>query len=102
MGVNIVSKRRIPKDKEETIMPLISQLRKLARTQPGFSAEETWRHLEQPEEYLVVRQWDSEAEWNDWHSSRERVELQEKIESMLGTKTEYIPYEIIRRTEKSH
>lgn len=101
MSVIIVSKRNVSKDKEEAIMPLIIQLRKLAKGQPGFNSEEIWRHLEHPEEYMVVRAWGSEDEWHDWHSNQQRVEIQEKIEALLGRKTEYNPYEIIRRTEKS-
>ena len=82
-------------------MPLITQLRRLAKAQPGFSSEETWRHVERPEEYLVVRAWDSEDDWYNWHSSQKRIEIQEKIEALLGKKTEYSPYEIIHRAEKS-
>ena len=101
MGVIIISKRKVAKDKEEAVMPLITHLRKLAKGQPGFNFEETWRHLESPDEYLVVRGWDSEDDWYTWHSSQKRVEIQKKIEGLLGKKTEYSPYEIIHRIEKS-
>jgi len=101
MGVKIVSKRTVTKDKEEAVIPLITHLRKLAKGQPGFNSEETWRHLERPDEYLVVRAWDSEDHWHTWHSSQERIEIQKKIERVLGKKTEYSTYEIIHRTEKS-
>jgi heme-degrading monooxygenase HmoA len=100
MGVRIVSKRKVTKDKEEDVMPLIIQLRKLARGQPGFRSEEIWRNLDHPEEYLVVRAWDSEEEWNDWHLSRQRIEIQETIQALIGEKTEYNLYEIIHITEK--
>ena len=81
-------------------MPLIIQLRKLAKGQPGFNSEETWRHLDRPDEYLVVREWESEDEWYKWHASQQRIEIQKKIEALLGEKTEYTPYEIIYRIEK--
>jgi len=100
MGVKIVSKRNVPGEKEESVMPLIIQLRKLAMVQPGFDYEETWRHLDRPEEYLVVRAWDSEDDWRSWHSNPQRIEVQEKIETLLGRKTEYIPYTIVDRVEK--
>ncbi len=100
MGVKIVSKRNLTGEKEETVMPLINQLRKLAMVQPGFEYEETWRHLDRPEEYLVVRAWDSEDDWHNWHSNQQRIEIQDKIEVALGRKTEYIPYAIIDRIEK--
>ena len=81
-------------------MPLIIQLRKLAKVQPGFEYEETWRHLDHPDEYLVVREWESEEDWYKWHSSEQRGEVQGRIEALLDKKTEYSPYEIIHRIEK--
>ena len=100
MGVKIISKRKVTKEKEEAVMPLIIQLRKAAKAQPGFQFEEVWRHLDHPDEYLVVREWESEDEWYNWHSSQQRAEIQVKIEALLGRKTEYSPYEIIHRIEK--
>ena len=100
MGVKIVSRRYLTGEKEEAVMPLIIQLRKLAMVQPGFEYEETWRHLDRPEEYLVVRAWDSEDDWHNWHSNQQRIEIQERIEAALGRKTEYSPYAIIDRIEK--
>ena len=100
MGVIIISKREVTKDKEQALMPLILQLRKLAKGRPGFNSEETWRHLKHLEEYLVVRAWESEDDWENWHSSQQRIEIQEKIEALLGKKTEYSFYEIIHRAEK--
>lgn len=100
MGVKIISKRNLTVEKEQVVMPLIIQLRKLAMVQPGFEYEETWRHLDRPEEYLVVRAWDTEDDWHNWHSNQQRIEIQEKIEAVLGRKTEYSPYSTIDRVEK--
>jgi heme-degrading monooxygenase HmoA len=100
MGVKIISKRTITKEKEEELMPLIIQLRNLAKIQSGFEYEETWRHLDHPDEYLVVREWEEEDDWHKWHASEERNEIQEKIEVQLGKKTEYSPYGIIHRIGK--
>lgn len=100
MGVKIISKRNLTVEKEQAVIPLIIQLRKLAMVQPGFEYEETWRHLDRPEEYLVVRAWDTEDDWHNWHSNQQRIEIQEKIEAVLGRKTEYSPYSTIDRVEK--
>jgi heme-degrading monooxygenase HmoA len=100
MGVKIVSKRNLTRGKEESVIPLIVELRKLAMVQPGFVYEETWRHLERSEEYLVVRAWDSEDDWQAWHSSKQRIKIQDMIEAALGRKTEYAPYTVIDRIEK--
>ena len=99
MSVKIVSRRYLTGE-EEAVIPLIIQLRKLAMVQPGFEYEETWRHLDRPEEYLVVRAWDSEDDWHNWHSNQQRIEIQERIEAALGRKTEYSPCAIIDLIEK--
>ena len=100
MGIKIISKRKVPESKEEVIMPLINQLRALAQKQPGFNSEETWRRVDYPDEYLVVRQWDSEDDWGLWLTNKERVKIRDQIEKQLGEHTEYISYEIIHRIEK--
>ena len=100
MGVKIVSKRKVVEEREPVVMPLIKELRKMAKDQQGFVSEETWRHLERPEEYLVVREWDSEDDWDLWVSSEKRVKIQGEIESRLEERTEYNLYEIIGRTER--
>jgi heme-degrading monooxygenase HmoA len=100
MGVKIVSKRNLSSEKEDSVIPLITELRKIAMIQPGFAYEEIWRHLERPEEYLVVRAWDSEDDWQAWHSNKQRIKIQDQIEAALGRKTEYVPYTVIDRIEK--
>ncbi|MBW1817251.1 MAG: antibiotic biosynthesis monooxygenase [Deltaproteobacteria bacterium] len=86
--------------KEKDILPLVLDLKKLGKAQPGFISEEIWRHLEKRDEYLVVRSWDSEDDWYQWLANPQRISIQGKIESQLGRKTEYSPYELVRRTEK--
>jgi heme-degrading monooxygenase HmoA len=100
MGIKIVSQRQVPKDKENAVMPIIEELSAFAKLQPGFHSQETWRHLNQPEKYLIVREWDSEEDWRQWQSSAQRVEIQQRIEAILAMKTEYTPYEIIQRIDK--
>ena len=98
MGIMVISKRVIDESREKEILPLLSDLKKLAQAQPGFSSEELWRHVEKRDEYLVLRLWDSEEDWENWLSNPQRADIQDKIQSHLGHKTEYDAYEIIRRT----
>jgi heme-degrading monooxygenase HmoA len=100
MGVMVISKRVIGGDREKEALTLLSDLKRLAKDEPGFNSEELWRHLEKTDEYLLVRSWDSEEDWRNWLSNPKRVAIEEKIESLLGRKTEYSAYEILRRTER--
>jgi heme-degrading monooxygenase HmoA len=69
MAVRIVSRRKVAEDREIDVMPLIRQLQQMAKNQPGYRSEETWRHLERKQQYLVVREWESEKDWYQWESS---------------------------------
>jgi heme-degrading monooxygenase HmoA len=38
---------------------------------------------------LVISTWDSSDDWNKWATSQERNEVQGRIDSLLGSQTEY-------------
>ncbi len=85
-------KRRVPSAKEKDLVSLIMELRSMASKQPGYISGETMRHLQNPDEYLVISTWDSVDDWNAWIAKPERKALQEKIDELLGRKTEYDIY----------
>jgi heme-degrading monooxygenase HmoA len=92
MAVKIIINRKVSKEKEKDLRPLLIQLRALATAQPGYISGETLRNVESPEEYLVISTWQSIDNWKEWASSRKRSEIQEKIDKLLGTKTKYNLY----------
>jgi len=50
------------------------------------------RSLEKPEEFIVISTWQSSQEWKNWLASRERREIQSKIDQLLGGETTYEIY----------
>ncbi len=92
MAVKIIIKRKVSKDKETNLLPLLIQLRALATAQPGYISGETLRNMKNPEEYLVISTWQSTENWDTWVSSPQRAEIQDKIDSLLGRKTAYDTY----------
>ena len=54
MAVKIILRRKIAKDKEASLLPLLIQMRALATSQPGYISGETLRNMEDPEEVLVI------------------------------------------------
>jgi heme-degrading monooxygenase HmoA len=89
MTARILIKREVPKGKEGALLPLLTELRTLAMAQPGYISGETLRNMDNPQDFLVISTWHSVDDWNAWISSRERNELQKKIDTLLGQKTEY-------------
>jgi len=92
MAVKVILKRKVPKDKEKDLLPLLLELRSKAMRQPGYISGETLRSMDSPEELIVIGTWQSKEAWDKWASSKERSEVQERIDSLLGEKTEYNVY----------
>ena len=92
MSVKIAIRRNVPREREEELRPLLLKLRGLATAQKGYISGETLRNVDNPEEYLVMSTWQALDDWREWLSSTQRAEIQEKIDSLLGKKTEYSVY----------
>jgi len=89
MAVKILIKRIVPHDKAKAMIPLVRQMRASAANQPGYITGETLRHLDKPEEFLVISTWQSSEDWKKWLQSGERNEVQSKIDDLLGGETTY-------------
>ena len=96
MAIKILIKRKIPTGlKDPNFNKLIRQLRALAIVQHGYISGETLKRLDDPHDYLVISTWQNTDAWNAWRMSRERMEIQERIDALLGTPTEYEMYEYL-------
>jgi len=89
MAVKIMIRRRVPKEKEGELLPLLIQMRALATAQPGYISGETLRNLEEPDEFLVISTWMSVENWKDWATSKQRMEIQSRIDDLLQSPTDY-------------
>ena len=89
MAVKTLIKRTVPQDKARQIIPLFRQMRSLANSQPGYISGETLKSLDKPHTFLVISTWQSSDDWGKWLLSKERQEVQEQIDALLGGKTEY-------------
>jgi len=92
MAVKIIIKRIVPQNKKEALKPLLQKLRNLAMEQPGYISGETFKRIDRPGESLVVSTWQSMEDWRAWVRSDERRGTQEKIDHLLGEKTDYEVY----------
>ena len=92
MAVKIIIRRRVPRDKEARLVPLLIELRSKATTQPGYISGETLRNVGDSEDFIVISTWQSEEAWRSWESGTERSEVQERIDDLLEGKAEYGVY----------
>ena len=93
MAIEVLIKRRVKQGPQaRKVVPLILRLRALATFQPGYISGETLCNLDNPEDCLVISRWESREYWETWFYSKERSEIQKKIEQITGEKTEYTIY----------
>jgi len=92
MAVKILIKRKVPADKAKEMIPLFRQMRSMATNQPGYISGETMKRLDEPDEFLVISTWHSSEDWEKWLESEDRRKIQDKIDALLGGKTEYEIY----------
>jgi len=93
MSIEVMIKRKIRQGPQAgKLVPLILQLRVLATYQPGYISGRTLYNLENPEDCLVVSEWQSLEDWYGWQKSRKRTAIQEKIDALTGEPTAYSIY----------
>lgn len=92
MAVKILIERTIPQGRENDALTLVTQLRAAASREPGYISGETLRNYDNPEEYIVISEWQNVDDWKSWKATKERAEIQDKIDALLGKATSYKIY----------
>jgi len=91
--IRVHIKRKVPQDKEKELKSLVNQLRAVTMGQQGYIAGETLKRVDKPGESLIVSKWQSVDVWNRWLQSKERAEIQDRIDQLLGQETQYEIYD---------
>ena len=81
----------------KNLLPLLEKLHDRVKKQPGYISGETLRSIEDPEDFLVISKWESVDDWKKWLNSKERRDIQGRVDSLIGEKTFYEVYETITR-----
>ena len=89
MVIKVLIKRTVPQDKAREMVKLFREMRSLAIDQPGYIAGETLKSSDRPDVYLVISTWESPKDWERWMMSKERQDVQSKIDALLGGNTTY-------------
>jgi len=89
MAVKVLIKRIAPQDTAKAMIPFFREMREVALNQPGYISGETLKNIDNPEESLVISTWESAEDWQNWLHNAKRIEIQSKIDILLGGTTEY-------------
>ncbi|MBI9089021.1 MAG: antibiotic biosynthesis monooxygenase [Desulfobacterium sp.] len=94
MAISVIIRRTVTnKEKAAQLSPLIVRLRSRATAQPGYITGQTFACIDCAGEYLGLSTWNTLDDWNTWLNSKERREIQDQIDHLLDTETEYRLYE---------
>ena len=93
MSVHVMSKRKFQIEETEKMISLLAELSSCSKEQPGHISRETLRSLDNPGEYLVRGEWETAEYWDKWLHSKERRDIQGKIDSIIGEKTFFEVFE---------
>lgn len=92
MSVKVLIKRKVPPEKHEELIKLAKELRIRTIDQPGYVSAETLNRVDEAGQVLIIATWKTVDDYMKWVFSKERAEIQEKIDKLLGVKTEYEVY----------
>jgi heme-degrading monooxygenase HmoA len=93
MPVHVVIKRRFRMNQPDKLVPLLQDMNRRARQQPGYVSTNTLQSKEDPDDYMVVSVWESEDDWKAWFVNPERKTIQDDIDSLIGERTFYEVFE---------
>ena len=95
MPVKVIIKRKWKIDQPEELLPLLTELRSHAQNQAGYISGETLRSLDDPGDFMVISEWETSDDWNRWSRSKERRDIQHKVDSLIGERSFYEIYETL-------
>lgn len=92
MSVKIFIKRKVQQQNILELTVLLKKLRTLTLEQDGYVSGETLGRIDKNDECMVISTWRSVEDWNRWVNDPKRIEVQTKIDDILGEETEYAMY----------
>jgi heme-degrading monooxygenase HmoA len=93
MAVKVLIKRKVADKNAPELEALLRKMRALTLNQKGYISGETFTRLDEPGVSMVISTWQSIDDWRAWTLSKERIEVQEQIDKLLGDTTKYEIFE---------
>jgi heme-degrading monooxygenase HmoA len=93
MAVKVLIKRKVAEKQVPELDALLKKLRALTLSRKGYISGESFTRLDEPGVSMVISTWQSIDDWRDWTLSKERIELQNQIDKLIGAPTQYEIFE---------
>ncbi len=83
MAIKVLMSRHVNTGREAELEELLVELRARALKQPGYISGETLILASDPSIHLVISNWSTLKDWRDWEHHQERLEVVDKVNSLL-------------------
>ena len=93
MAVKVLIKRKVAEKNIPELDALLRKMRALTLSQKGYISGESFNRVDEAGVSMVISTWQTLDDWRDWTLSKERMELQEQIDKLLGAPTQYEIFE---------
>jgi len=93
MAVKVLIKRKVVAKLAPELEALLRKMRALTLNQKGYISGETFTRVDEAGVSMVISTWQSIDDWRAWTLTKERIELQEQIDKLLGEPTKYEIFE---------
>ncbi|KAF1334969.1 Antibiotic biosynthesis monooxygenase, partial [Globisporangium splendens] len=81
--IRVLSERIMSRGFEPTVGRLMENVQKVVRRQPGLISLETLSDVNDHHKYVVLSEWRSKQDYDNWLNSKEFKECTAKIEEVL-------------------
>ena len=89
MAIQVHIKRKVTDKQAPELAALLKKMRALTLDRKGYISGRTFTGVVHPGVSLVIGTWQSVDDWREWARCKERIDLQKKIDELLGQPTEY-------------
>ncbi|MBF8266961.1 MAG: antibiotic biosynthesis monooxygenase [Dehalococcoidia bacterium] len=87
MAIKVIMLRHVLPGREQELNELLLELRIRALRRPGYVSGQTLILTSDPSIHLVIGEWSSLEAWRDWEYHPERLEMIERINTLLTSPT---------------
>jgi heme-degrading monooxygenase HmoA len=83
MAIRVIIERKTIPGNEFLLNDLLMQLRTKAMNAKGYISGETLRSMDDANTYVVISTWNSVEDWKAWSGTKDRKDLQARIDALL-------------------
>jgi heme-degrading monooxygenase HmoA len=82
--IRVLIERMLGERGGDLLQQSLREMRREAIQRPGYVSGETLRDVANPRHFIIVSNWQSEADWNAWFTSETRRDIEKRISLLVN------------------